>query len=276
MVETWTRSCPVTGRCSECGLEIRWALVLDPELAQAPQYVESRRGLRLKDVRTTALRALLPWRFWRWVPIEQPIIVPRLARGVVLASGAWHVLVVVVVIAGNVAAAGLARMTYGFVDWYGNALAALWPGHSVRYMHTSELWGYFALLASLPALVPCLYLLVPTTLARARIRLVHLARIGVGSYFGYPLVVGAYLALESARWFADELHAWETELALRQASIFVPIGLVVVWNALWWGCAGSRYLRIRRPWTFALGRAGTPLRASVTGTALVLVRLTIP
>ena len=47
-IETWREQCPLTGRCNECGLDIKWAEVLHPEKFEPLWCVEfARAGNRL-------------------------------------------------------------------------------------------------------------------------------------------------------------------------------------------------------------------------------------
>ena len=88
----WTSSCPLRGTCTECGLEFEWALLHSPALAAPEWFVEHPvRQPRFGFVRTLA-RLVLPWRFWRQVPMDVPLDVKRLFTFVVMILVTMHVL----------------------------------------------------------------------------------------------------------------------------------------------------------------------------------------
>lgn len=80
-VETWRESCPLTGICTECGLEFRWAEVLRPDKFE-PQWCveyEPKKRRLLWAAWRTAFRSCIPWRFWSGLKMSDGIRWRRLA-----------------------------------------------------------------------------------------------------------------------------------------------------------------------------------------------------
>ena len=78
-VGAWRESCPVEGRCSECGLEILWRDVfVPPRLVGFVEHAVGRWQWVMWGVRTFA-GVWLPRRFWGRVKLELPLRVGRAA-----------------------------------------------------------------------------------------------------------------------------------------------------------------------------------------------------
>jgi hypothetical protein len=79
---TWKDSCPLIGRCTECGLDFEWADLFD-RTRKAPAWcIEyARRGPRsiTRAIVITFLQSCLPWRFWHRLRLHHPVRFPRLA-----------------------------------------------------------------------------------------------------------------------------------------------------------------------------------------------------
>ena len=79
-VATWTEQCPMEGVCSECGLEFQWADLLNPGRQKLSWlYEHARRWWNLRAAWSTAIRALIPWSFWRRVQLHHRVEPRRLA-----------------------------------------------------------------------------------------------------------------------------------------------------------------------------------------------------
>ena len=86
VVETWTGSCPLRGRCTECGLEFAWWEVMRPELRLPEwciEYARRKRAIPFEAVRTF-LASFWPWYFWRRLRMSHPVRPRRLAAYVLL------------------------------------------------------------------------------------------------------------------------------------------------------------------------------------------------
>lgn len=65
-IETWKDQCPLTGICTECGLEIKWAEVLHPEKFE-PQWCVEFVPFKMRLLQScgkTFIRSFWPFRFW--------------------------------------------------------------------------------------------------------------------------------------------------------------------------------------------------------------------
>src|SRR5262245_40846239 len=85
-IAVWTGpdsvSCPLTGTCSECGLEFAWLDVFSPRFADS-RLIECDRRFA-KSFRHTLALTRAPWRLWREVRMEQPARWMRLGLYVLL------------------------------------------------------------------------------------------------------------------------------------------------------------------------------------------------
>lgn len=79
VLATWAESCPLQGVCSECGLDLEWSRVLQPEKYELQWCVEfvRRTSAMPRACVTTWLRSWLPWRFWSRIEMAHP---PRWGR----------------------------------------------------------------------------------------------------------------------------------------------------------------------------------------------------
>ena len=95
IIDTWNDQCPMTGRCSECGLSFAWRDVFDPLLNDLYWYAEHARSNRAMIRRTpgTLVRLLNPIQFWNEVDVAKPIKLRTLAVWVLLTIITTHVLV---------------------------------------------------------------------------------------------------------------------------------------------------------------------------------------
>jgi len=80
-VATWTESCPLAGVCTECGLELSWPEVLQPEKYEPRWCIEfePRRRRVVRAAFKTFGRSFVPWRFWLEIRMSHPIRWRRLA-----------------------------------------------------------------------------------------------------------------------------------------------------------------------------------------------------
>lgn len=80
-IETWKEQCPLSGRCAECGLEVKWAEVLCPEKFEPQWCVEFApfRKRLLQSCGKTFIRSFWPFRFWSMLKMSLDIRWGRLA-----------------------------------------------------------------------------------------------------------------------------------------------------------------------------------------------------
>jgi hypothetical protein len=188
VVESWQGTCPLEGMCSECGLNLRWAEVLNPLLTVPPWSFEHALVRRWSRLLSTAARSLWPLRFWSHLRLEHPIRWRRLgtfAASVLLMA---HGLFTVSTIA--LAAWSMARGPWRLGNWPTPAWSArAGPGSvDVEVLLRVAAWPYsnplapgpmgpWLLVVALWAVVtPAAFLLLPATFRRCRVRRAHLAR----------------------------------------------------------------------------------------------------
>lgn len=199
IVATWTDSCPVQGVCSECGLTFDWCEIQNPNLRVPGWFLENKYLDPRRTWVTTVLRALVPWHFWTDVRLSFPIRRCRLVLHVLAIFLIAHLLI----------AASSAFVTYheyAILLPYkarGEAIAvALYPYRSGWFMHTTgdvlpmlKGPGWAIVLAQ--ALAPLGYFSLIKTMARVRVRPIHLLR-----GWAYTLTPLAAAAAILAAWAA--------------------------------------------------------------------------
>jgi hypothetical protein len=84
-IASWNDQCPIEGQCSECGLAFDWANLLNSKLQDLPWlYEHAPHWWSPRTFAATAIRALVPWRFWAHVGLHHRICARRLLLYVVL------------------------------------------------------------------------------------------------------------------------------------------------------------------------------------------------
>jgi len=74
VMSLWQESCPLIGKCSECGLDYEWSFVFHPEKYEPEwcvEYVNNSRKLFLAYF-STVFFLFMPWYFWRRIRMEFP------------------------------------------------------------------------------------------------------------------------------------------------------------------------------------------------------------
>lgn len=272
-VAAWDRaqpaSCPLEGQCTECGLTFWWRDLLNPVYSVQQRFFEHAGRRLATSLLLTTWRALRPRRFWTWVRMEHIV---RPAR---MAHGAWAGAVLVYLAAAAVvfvlcSAQLLVLWMAGYLNGVPSEFApwalktALWPLRHDEYVPWSLMgrgplhsWGVVSLVAV--AAMPVVFLVLPDTLRQAKVRKIHLVRIGAYSLVGLPLVMAAgtavHLILQVLRWsfgwqarYDGGEWLWDLDRAIMGHGRFSALVLVCLWLALWWGRAASLYLRLPRPY----------------------------
>jgi len=199
-VAAWGDSCPLTGVCSECGLELWWGDVLNPSLTVPKWSFEHSMRRRARRLMATWLAGLRPWRFWRDLRMEHEIrpwrlLVFALTLSLLVHLGysvehGWRTYVAVT-------GAG------GFPEPLTLLRSAAWP-YGVYF----DRWRWFTVwpstgpieLAALALVVgaPLAMLALPDTFKLARVRRVHILRGAVYSAAGPAVAAIATAALVAA------------------------------------------------------------------------------
>lgn len=282
MVATWDAegSCPVDGRCSECGLAFLWRDVLSEKFVRQGRIYElAQQKVALAFVETW-LELWRPWMLWRRITMSHPVNRRRLARIGVLGPVLAHV-------AGCLALSVMLSVERTMMRW---AWVKSWWGRPLRdevLDSATVFWGlgesswdrggepvvFWLVTLVMLALMMLTWRLVPTTLDRCGVLPKHLERVWVYTAASVPgVVIGAMCGL-TFLWMVTAwlLHAgvrlewpeWILKVMIRDRWVW---GYVLVWGWLLacQGWAFSRYLKLPRAWAVA------GLLSVVSGLALLV------
>lgn len=281
VVATWDDLglCPLTGVCSECGLEFAWDEVAG-NLRRFPHWsFEHGRGLAPRRFWGTLARALWPWSLWSGLRMEQKTSARRVA---------WFLLLTLALCHGAVAAGRVWDAMGGLPlrvllaapldQWWGYRQVR-WAAESLAWPYRNEgTWGTLTVdrvtlwLALCAAAVPLGFVLLRASMKQARLRWSHLWRIWAYSLVGVlALAAGASLA-SNALGVQFEAGLWPSNVfaSPSQGAVLVAIGaparlgLTFLWLVIFWSVATRRYLRLPHAW--GVGSA-------VVGIAFLLVTL---
>ncbi len=256
-VASWERSCPIEGRCSECGLAFAWSDVF-AEFLVGPRWSfehapeDSPPGAMVGRAIATMLMALRPARMWQSLRLEHEVRVRRLLvlglAQIALLHGILFVLVW-----------GTPRV---FALWSGPfwpftpgavLRLALFPYDGVIVIACGAgnvtglpVWVPLAF-GGVSASMPLSMLLLPVTMRRIRVRRVHLLR---GFVLGLPMVplalgvmlaTGLFIACE--QWLPGTA-VWRWTLA---GVVLVAMAVLLVWYGYWWRQYLRYYIRMPQP-----------------------------
>lgn len=260
----WTNACPLRQRCSECGLDLDVARVMNPQHYRVAWFFEHvpRRKLGLLSPWRTLCRAVLPWRFWRerdgvrldsefslvrlflWLPM---LVAPVWVLTAVLSSGR--------IIIGYDAVSGGRNLDLR--DWATIVANSLLEPLGVGYF---DYLYRFQAQGSLPyfikawlqccALMPMMILILSRTRFTCRVRACHVLRASVYG-FGHVALWPVYLLAEeisdSVPWPSVLVRAtgvpWSYEEWTRAMLLSGLLG--VAWFAAWWYVVIVRVFRLR-------------------------------
>jgi hypothetical protein len=272
-IAAWERNdpacCPLRGTCSECGEEFEWSQVFRPGQRWPIVPFESADHRLVASALVTVWRALRPWSFWTWV---EPHAVPRWSR--ILPCVLCGVLVVhlvgvlVYAVAGQLALWIDPEPGFGFYNchttgWLRSDIwVGLWPwgqppGMDVPPEYSQPLLSPAAAI-SFTAIAFIMIGAVSMHVATNRYESpTRVARIAVYGFIGAPLphvlalACAASLAVFEAmetRIARDPEISWEVRTFLYDYGVYASIALAIGWWLSWWGFAGARCLKWRRPW----------------------------
>lgn len=273
LIASWTDSCPLTGVCSECGLNVRYAEVLNPALTVPPWSYEHAGARLLRRLASTCARSCRPLRFWSALRLEHPHRPGRLLAALAALFLLTH-------LASNVLLSGTELVRYADValagapkDWVRPALLFLWPYHFLTFPGRPatgiEFDPWCALLLLWAALAPAFVLVLPQTLRMCRIRRGHLLRVLVFT-LPVPILITLLWYAVSAWCHAQHrrtpLAPWRINAAraLMDQSPCIAL-LALAWMALCWWAVTTRYLRLPRPTMVA---AAIVIMSGMTATAI--------
>ncbi len=243
-VAQWTDACPLTGTCSECGLEVEWrkAFTILPH----PWLFE--RLWRIRPARSfvaTASRTLRPWRLWNEVDLSEPFV-----PGAALV---FNLLLCLLILCADVCLGVLTVFVQiGLSDYLAGGVR-LRDVMDVLFSLAGALLRVMSIFGGLMALwsvvlTVCL-LLLPTSLRRARVLPHHLMRI---AFYSCPFVVftcitgyGALyaLALVVIQFTTSFITPWFAVPIAIMALITPPLSII-----LYYRWALRDYLKLPHSW----------------------------
>lgn len=264
LAAAWTSACPLRQRCSECGLDMDVARVMNPQRDRVAWFFEHvpRRRLRLLSPWRTWCRAMLPWRFWRerdgvrldsefslkrlllWLPM---LVAPVWVLAAVLSSGR--------IIIGYDAVSGGRHLDLR--DWAAIVANSFLEPLCVGYF---DCFYRFQLVGSLPyfikawllccALMPMMILMLSGTRLTCRVRAHHVLRASVYG-FGHLALWPVYLLAEeisdSVQWPSLLVRVtgvpWSHDDWIRAMLASGLLG--IAWFAAWWYIVIVRVFRLR-------------------------------
>ena len=241
-IDSWGDTSPVFGTCSECGLAFAWGEVLHRERSVPRWAVEHPQGFSLMRGAQTFVRSFWPWRFWGAIRMAQPIRPRRLALFCLLTYGVMHLLIGLT--AGVVRYVQLAGFNRQGVD-ISSALRSLaflaWPyadpGGGLDLLSDGVLLA--APLIGGAIALPAGFLALGTTLARARVRRVHLLR---GLVLTLPIpAMGFAVAMSMVNGSAAGWPGMDPSMRL------LAVACAMISHAAAWWVIGSQYLRLEQP-----------------------------
>lgn len=261
-IATWVDRCPLQGVCPECGLDFEWARVVrrtrDPlawSFEHAPRAEGEELPAALRAFATTVGLCLTPWRLWRRMRMEYPIHAKRVGILVVAAV----VLLTLALIVARDAVTLIDILSWQTLDTIVHFNSRQWSdifsqllvfGASPRDVVPAALWWTIWWF-----LVPPLFLLLPHSLRRAKVRNAHLVRIFLYSLVLLPLALGALQVPRTALILADfSYHTTRAEQSIIWgAVVLLQVLFFGSLLAFFWSRACRHYLKL--PNSFAIGAA---------------------
>ncbi|MCA9299464.1 MAG: hypothetical protein KDA28_10375 [Phycisphaerales bacterium] len=265
----WTSSCPLRGTCTECGLEFEWALLHSPALAAPEWFVEHPvRQPRFGFVRTLA-RLVLPWRFWRQVPMDVPLDVKRLFTFVVMILVTMHALkvaerVITHVVWDTFFNSGVPNSWTSVPWWMEREIVlryAFYPYDVFMYVDPDErsvgaivdvfVRLGFLVIGGMLVVTPMSFLLLSTSLRRAKVHARHLWRaaayavtwVALWGMIGLGVTLVALVNLRMSYWITDAFY--------RSISV-IMVSAAAIWFLFFWAGA-CRSFDIDHPKSVAFG-----------------------
>ncbi len=260
---TWEECCPVSGQCSECGLELDWGDLLSDQEAP-PEWFAEREGSRLppgpRMSRRTWWRALRPWSFWRSVRLRHRPDPNALWGFTFVACAMLYLCAAAWVLYQNGVLAGANRNPWGL------AIASLvWP-----WPRSTNPYFWIVPVAALAA--PFVFVVLGTTLSRAKVKGDHIWRAGVYGFLGvatimlvFRLARVAILLVTTRPLAGPPRNVWDFFVVCGFRSSWAMLA-AAAWLAVFWWYAISRYLRLEHPRAVS---ASVLVIALLTGLAVV-------
>ncbi len=296
---------PCEGTCSECGLTVEWRLVMRPELAAVPWFVETAQSRRLRyaGFRTGLRAAVMPWRFWQRVRLETVQNVPQRMLWLLIWLLILPIVAFVVSIMGYSALQAYfftARQVWNGTTWVAQAnvsftfadVLAHWQIQAgIIGQRPAEVWNELQRLALRSFLVtggvvglvgmPLMMLALPFSRAQSKVRMAHVWRAAVYGAAPVPLVLLLLALSTTAAVLAAPLggavsrimttpavYMWRWITRPQSDDVWLYL-VLATWFLVWWGCAFKIGFRMK-DWWAVLAATFVPVAvAAVLGSALL-------
>ncbi len=274
MIASWELSCPLQCTCAECGLEFDWRDVLSSTQKLPHWCVEYARGVvnLMRRVTLTLQISLWPPRFWRELKMTHPsrwgrlvafygILVvgcyamlvishalaaasvwrnlqPQLSQGSTTNTNGWEYIA-------NSASRPLSDVSYAQVVNPGGGMSGL-PSPRAQFGNWDSFLDVPVALLSFAIACPLVFLALPHSMRRARVRWSHILRIVM--YGGCWLVIPVYLIfLTVALERLPDSAITRLMLGPARGVTNLAIAAVIPGLMVWWASAVRHYLRMSEP-----------------------------
>jgi len=255
LISTWTQSCPMRAKCSECGLDFDCTRALSPRLI-GPRW-SYEHGFQRETRRwwATSLASMLPRRMFRSLSADHRIHRGRLIRLIVL----W---ILLTHLGAAVACATLEELSgwgvgAGAGGWYILADPEFWRYHAMTFlfpyardfvvpvgpMSTVHIpcGPTFLLFFGPTFLMPVWLLLLGRSLRRAKVKNLHLVR---GLALAVPCAA-FYCAISTVGIVAPGIVTLYTSLRVPDQLTGAVILICAGHHVYWWFIFIRNYLRLR-------------------------------
>lgn len=251
IIDSWKEGCPLTGTCSECGLQIDWRDVLNPAYSVHLHLFEHAKAHVASAWWRTLSKTRMPGRFWRWMRLEYEIRSARLLGFGATATPAALLLASCLTALFYVVVAKSNTLNLPLADWRSTAeniraglLFSLVPPLWAQRCGIALMWTFIGPLTLL--FMPLGYLLLPQTFRKVRVRRAHLLRVWIYSLAGFAFWwhMAVWLPVSLLLLGVDPSDIYgRGSPRIGMAIVLIPIA----WTALWWYRASRSYLRLPTP-----------------------------
>ncbi len=265
LVATWRDSCPLDGRCSECGLNFEWANVLNPRMTTPEWSFEHAQKRLVRSYLRTLFETFRPWRLFARLRMEHPIHFGRIFALLAVCLLALHIGVAAICASRHYGFYGGLQMAGGsaYSTLTDVGLVALWPYSSDRLVwltRNSSSGPGPLVVAPMLAFTPVAFLLLPGTLRRMRVRRAHIARVGHYS-LAAPCLIWSALAVS---WAVHHAVNWHNRMTTGVGVQWLPSDeavfratlagnlLLLLWAPFFWWRACKQYLKLPHPLIVAI------------------------
>lgn len=262
----WTESCPLEGRCSECGYGFQWKHLLGPNLGVPKWFFETARRRKIRAAISTSVRTVVPWKFWKDVPLHARFSVTRMFLIVATVTAGMYATSILAFAANDVieTVAGALHPNPGFTSMQVARWALRDMVHTLGWFArwpvdpdatVAPRFGSLLLwLAIAIVLTPMCFFAISGTLRTHRVRWLHIVRGSVYAGVATALVLAMWFLAAGIQWIWDQRFSGNQYSYWQHRNIGTE-WLWFWWPAVfvgWWWIVCRVYLRIQHPFWVAL------------------------